>query len=187
MSEHTKIIQAGGFEDSTLLPASSAPPEKCADAPDAHFPSGAELGAPAAAETFPPPLADPDALHTFVRDMLGASVARTPLTAGARAPFEYLVHSFFEGAFEPQQSAAGREITWRRRGDGEPRPPGDTVVWANRGGGKTYLGAIATVLDMVFKCGIQVRLLAGSLQQGRLMFTHVQGFLEKQPFASMLK
>ena len=61
------------------------------------------------------------------------------------------------------------------------------MVWANRGGGKTYLGAIATVLDMVFKCGIQVRLLAGSLQQGRLMFTHVQGFLEKQPFASMLK
>ncbi|NJL30770.1 MAG: hypothetical protein HC898_03590 [Phycisphaerales bacterium] len=49
----------------------------------------------------------------------------------------------------------------------------DCLVWANRGGGKTMLGAAATVLDLIFKPGIQVRILGGSLGQSSKMFTYL--------------
>jgi hypothetical protein len=55
-----------------------------------------------------------------------------------------------------------------------PNSPGDCVVWANRGGGKTFLGAVATVLDLYFKPGIEVRILAGSLDQSKRMYAHLR-------------
>jgi hypothetical protein len=59
-----------------------------------------------------------------------------------RAPLAYLEHAFFEHACRAM-----------------------LIVWANRGGGKTQLGAIATLLDMLFKPGIQIRILGGSFEQ----------------------
>ncbi len=47
------------------------------------------------------------------------------------------------------------------------------MVWAARGGGKTLLGAVATMLDLLFKPGVQVRILAGSLEQSTRMFDHL--------------
>lgn len=60
--------------------------------------------------------------------------------------------------------------------------PGDAVVWANRGGGKTMLGAAATLLDLLFKPGIQVRILGGSLQQAERMYEHLRLLLDQPIF-----
>ncbi|MEM6856129.1 MAG: hypothetical protein AAF593_17120, partial [Planctomycetota bacterium] len=73
----------------------------------------------------------PEALHRFIRAGFGLDIGRTAVSRGSTPPFDYLCHAFFHG--------------------------GDCVVWANRGGGKTMLGAVATLLDLVFKPGIQVR------------------------------
>jgi len=54
---------------------------------------------------------------------------------------------------------------------------GDCVVWANRGGGKTELAAIATLLDCIFKDGCQVRILGGSLEQSGRMYEYLADFV----------
>ncbi len=54
---------------------------------------------------------------------------------------------------------------------------GDCVVWANRGGGKTELAAIATLLDCIFKAGCQVRILGGSLEQSGRMYEYLADFV----------
>ncbi|MCZ6543839.1 MAG: hypothetical protein O6768_09250, partial [Planctomycetota bacterium] len=72
-------------------------------------------------------------LHAYIRVVLGFDIPRSSLAPGNDAPFAYVEHAYFED-----------------------RLSRDCVVWANRGGGKTQLGAIATLLDMLFKPGIQV-------------------------------
>lgn len=111
----------------------------------------------------------PAALHRFVHAALGYRVPTRPLIAGHQAPFEYLAHSFFEDetAGDPSDPAA-----WNRRALGR-----DCIVWASRSGGKTMLGAIATLLDMIFKPGIQVRILAGSLEQSSRMYAYLRDLL----------
>ncbi len=100
----------------------------------------------------------PDALHTWIATHLGVRIARSALIPQHAAPFDYLCHTFFEGTH-----------------DSSP----DCTVWANRGGGKTFLAAIATLLDLLFKRGCQVRILAGSIEQGRRMHDHLRTFLER--------
>ena len=82
-------------------------------------------------------------LHRWLRKTLDLTLPRAGVIEGHAAPFAYLEHAYFRP---------------------ESRPT-DSVVWANRGGGKTFLGAIATALDLIFKPGIEVRVLAGSLEQ----------------------
>ena len=93
----------------------------------------------------------PAALHRLVKRGLGLDVGRTAVAAGSTAPFDYLCHAFFDG--------------------------GDCVVWANRGGGKTMLGAVATLLDLLFRPGMQVRILGGSLEQSAKMHEHLTALL----------
>jgi len=104
-----------------------------------------------------------EALHAWIAEHLGVRVARSALIAGHGAPFDYLAHAFFA---DHNPGALGSE-PW----------PLDVVVWANRGGGKTFLGAVATLLDLVFKPGIEVRILAGSLDQSRRMYAHLLNLL----------
>jgi hypothetical protein len=73
-----------------------------------------------------------------------------PTCPGHCTPLDYLDHVFFE------------------RGN-----PADTVVWACRGGGKTMIGALATLLDLLFKPGIQIRILGGSRDQSERMYTYL--------------
>ncbi len=82
---------------------------------------------------------------------------------GHSAPFEYLCHSFFEGV--------GDELS--------DSPISDAVVWASRGGGKTYLGAVATLLDLLFKPGVQVRILGGSFEQSSKMYRYLRRMVER--------
>ncbi len=116
----------------------------------------------------------PAALHAWLRERLDLEVPTRALMPGHSAPFEYLCHAFFDGRHEARGGAAPATAA------------GDAVVWANRGGGKTFLAAVATLLDLVFKPTIQVRVLAGSLDQARHMHTHLRGLLEREGFAHLL-
>ncbi|MEQ9460962.1 MAG: hypothetical protein RIG82_08430 [Phycisphaeraceae bacterium] len=101
-------------------------------------------------------------LHRFVKRGLGLDVPRRAVVAGSVSPFEYLRRSFF-----------GDELAGAERAES-----GDLVVWANRGGGKTRLGAVATLVDLLFKPGIQMRILGGSLEQSQRMHEHLLQLLE---------
>ncbi len=105
-----------------------------------------------------------DALHDWLREHLSLTIPREPIIPGHSAPFEYVCHSFFEEAL-----------------------PRDALVWANRGGGKTFLGALATALDLAFKPGIEIRILAGSLEQGGRMHEHLRTFFSREPFARLVE
>ncbi len=111
----------------------------------------------------------PDELHDWLVRVLGVHIARTSLLPGHAAPFEYLCHVFFEGRF-PRVSAP----------DAPNASSPDIIVWANRGGGKTFLGALATLLDLLFKPGMQIRILGGSLDQSLRMRAHLAAFLSHE-------
>ncbi|MFN6040566.1 MAG: hypothetical protein ACK46V_01560, partial [Phycisphaerae bacterium] len=107
------------------------------------------------------PPATPAALHTWIREHTGLAIARSALITGHAAPFDFITHTFFEGrgSLTPDTSTSA---------------PIDSVVWANRGGGKTLLGALATALDLIFKPEIEIRILAGSLDQSKRMHAHLR-------------
>jgi len=83
----------------------------------------------------------------------GVRVPTQPVCAHHHAPFEYLKSAYFE-------------------------PAEDLVVWAPRGGGKTRLAAVATLLDLLHKPGIGVRILGGSFVQSLRMWEHLLPDLE---------
>lgn len=125
----------------------------------------------------------PGQLHRFVKVVLGLDVPRQAISAAGTPPFAYLCHAFFERpTSELVAEGADKQVANAQ--------PTDAVVWANRGGGKTMLGATATLLDLLFKPGVQVRILGGSLEQASRMYEHllalcdrpaVQGVLAGQP------
>lgn len=133
-----------------------------------------------------------DALHRWIRSMLGVRIGRSAIVPGHSPPFDYICHAFFEGDPPPDHAAPhdpARCNGAHHAGPREPRPTettADLVVWANRGGGKTFLGALATALDMVFKPGIEVRILGGSLEQSRRMFEHLRRFFAIPAMAALL-
>ncbi len=98
-----------------------------------------------------------------------------PIIEGHHSPLDYLTHAFFNG----------------REGFGDsalPTPAAlDCVVWAARGSGKTYLGAVATALDLIFKPGIEIRILGGSMDQSRRMHAHLKRLFAKEPLAAMVQ
>jgi hypothetical protein len=92
-------------------------------------------------------------LKSYVRRFLGVDVPTKRMCPGHSSPMDYLWHAHFGGA--------------------------DAIVWANRGGGKTMLGAAATLLDCVLRPGCQVRILGGSLEQSRRMYEHFMTFAQR--------
>src|SRR5438552_10301245 len=107
--------------------------------------------------------ATPTDLHNYLGIVLGFQVPRAAMIEGHDAPFDYLAHTFFEVE--------------------EAR---DCVVWANRGGGKTQLGAIATLLDMLFKPGIQIRILGGSFEQSSKMHRYLKRMIDSEIFNDLI-
>ncbi len=116
----------------------------------------------------------PAELHAFLRERLDIEVADAPMLPASTAPFHYLVHTFFEGRFAPSPGPASDFV------------PTDAVLWANRGGGKTFLGAVATMLDLVFKPAVQVRILGGSLEQSRRMHDHLRRLFDHPALADLI-
>ena len=99
------------------------------------------------------PLKTHDALHRWVRLFCNIDVPRQSVCEHHDAPFDYLARAYFE-------------------------PARDQVVHAPRGGGKTRLAAVATLLDLLHKPGVQVRILGGSLEQSMKMWEHLLPDLE---------
>jgi hypothetical protein len=89
-----------------------------------------------------------DELHQWIRTHTGLSVPRASVCPHHHAPFEYLKTAYFE-------------------------PAQDQIVWAPRGGGKTSLAAVATLLDLLHKPGVGVRILGGSLDQSLRMWEYL--------------
>ncbi len=106
-------------------------------------------------------------LKNYVKVFLGRDIPDRRICTEHSSPMDYLWHSF-SADFEPKQG-----------------PNADCVVWANRGGGKTELAAVATLLDCLFKPNCQVRILGGSGQQAGRMYEYLLGFLNGG-FASSL-
>jgi hypothetical protein len=102
-------------------------------------------------------------LSAWVAHALGVRVPDRALVPGHASPLDYLEHAFFEGSGVR-----------------------DCVVWASRGGGKTFYAAVATTLDLVFKPGIEVMILGGSLQQSQRMLAHLRGFFRSPVLAPMV-
>ena len=100
-------------------------------------------------------------LRNYVKVFLSLDVPQKPVCPGHNSPLDYLWHCF------------GADF------DRADRPNADAVVWANRGGGKTALAAVATLLDCLFKPGCQVRILGGSGEQSQRMYQYLAAFLQK--------
>ncbi len=117
----------------------------------------------------------PAALHEWLRQAMKIELPTSGLIDGNTAPFDYVCHTFFEGRrFDASGKAVGTFA------------PADAAVWASRGGGKTFLGAVATMLDLVFKKGIEVRILGGSLEQSQRMHEHLRRLFESPLISSLL-
>ena len=102
-------------------------------------------------------------LRNYVKAFLDLDVPDKRLCPDHRSPMDYLWYSFALDA--PQASGA------------EHRASSDAIVWANRGGGKTELAAVATLLDCILKPNCQVRILGGSGEQAGRMYEYLRGFL----------
>jgi len=64
------------------------------------------------------------------------------------------------------------------KADGMIQSNQDIIVWANRGGGKTQLGAIASLLECVFLDDCRVRILGGSEEQSQRMYEYLTEAIE---------
>jgi len=92
----------------------------------------------------------PDELLKFIEVFWKLRIPRAQVCPEHTPPAEYIVDAFFESVL-------------------------DSVCWANRGGGKTLLGALATWLDTVFKTNCATKILGGSLEQSKKMYQHLTG------------
>lgn len=117
-------------------------------------------------------------LRDYVRVFLGLSVPDRAICEGHSAPLDYLWHAWRQDMPGPRGGCAGGEgdLTWT---DQAHCRTGDAVVWANRGGGKTELAAVATLLDCVLKPGCEVRILGGSLEQSARMYRYLTAFVAR--------
>lgn len=97
-------------------------------------------------------------LLDYVKVFLNTSVPEKAICQGHSSCADYLWHAF-------------------NCEDNIKLSNGDCIVWANRGGGKTLMAAIATLLDCIFKSGTQVRILAGSFDQASRMYDYLVGFV----------
>ncbi|MHC4982606.1 MAG: hypothetical protein ACYTF6_05495 [Planctomycetota bacterium] len=90
-------------------------------------------------------------LARVVRELFDISVPDRAVCPGHDAPFEYLLGSFFRQE--------------------------DLLVWACRGGGKTYLAAAATLLDAIFHGPLKILVLGGSFDQSDRLADYIRDIL----------
>lgn len=98
-------------------------------------------------------------LKHYVEAFFDVKIQDRVLTEGHSSPMDYLWYSFNLDFLEKKRSN------------------GDCVVWASRGGGKTELAGIITLLDCIFKPNLQIRILSGSGYQAGRMYEYFYHFL----------
>jgi hypothetical protein len=99
-------------------------------------------------------LQTPDDLDRWVRLFCNLRIPRRAVCKHHSAPFDYLARAYFE-------------------------PSRDQVVHAPRGGGKTRIAALATLLDLLHKPQVAVRILGGSMEQSLRMWEHLVPDLQR--------
>ena len=102
-------------------------------------------------------------LKLWVANNLKIHVPDVRICDGHKSPMDYLWHAY---SSDFPSLRPGGQIS------------GDCVVWANRGGGKTQLAAIVTLLEGLFKPDCRTRIVAGSLDQAGRMYEYLMGFVE---------
>lgn len=95
-------------------------------------------------------------LARWVRSALGMRVPARPACPQHQSPLDYLAGSFLD------EGAGGRP---------------DLLVWANRGGGKTMLAAVASLLEGLYKPPVAIRILGGSFDQSDRLAEYLRNFL----------
>jgi hypothetical protein len=104
-------------------------------------------------------------LKNYVKVFLGIDVPDKKICPEHSSPMDYLWYSFSADFAATSNSMCERPLN------------ADAVIWANRGGGKTELAAVATLLDCIFKPNCQVRILGGSGEQATRMYEYLTAFL----------
>ena len=97
-------------------------------------------------------------LRGYLKEYLNVCVPEVAVCEGHQAPFDYLAHAFLT-----------------------PNG-GNALVWACRGGSKTMLAAILTVLESVHEPGLETCILGGSRAQSGYMYAYVRSFLQGTHF-----
>jgi len=137
-------------------------------------------------------------LANYIKVFLGIDVPDVRLCDGHATPMDYLWYAYSSDDIGQRSEDSGHRTEDRRqipeaclaprftRGRTPEKVPGpfirkngDCIVWANRGGGKTELAAIATLLDCIFKPGCQIRILGGSGEQSGRMYEYLTSFVAK--------
>ncbi len=130
-------------------------------------------------------------LANYIRVFLGIDVPDVKMCPEHATPMDYLWH-----AYSTDDTGTGTSNFQRRTSNAEGKRPvaafspeakgmaglptnGDCIVWANRGGGKTELAAIATLVDCMFKPGCQIRILGGSGEQSGRMYEYLTSFVHR--------
>ena len=108
------------------------------------------------------------ALLAYLLNYLGLRVPSQRVCEEHNRPLDYLWYSY-----------SGDMSKMKNRSRVGPKKIGDCVVWANRGGGKTLLAAVATLLDCLFKPGCETRILGGSGEQARRLYEYLALFLNR--------
>jgi len=103
--------------------------------------------------------ANKEDLRNYVKAFVGVDVPDVRVCEGHCSVMDYLWHSFSESRNKRTGNA-------------------DCVVWACRGGGKTAIAALASLLDCVFKAGCKVQILGGSAQQSARMYEYFVKYLD---------
>lgn len=101
------------------------------------------------------------ALKDYIEVFLGVTIPDKVMTDGHSSPMDYIWHSFGADYRKPRPKNA------------------DCIVWANRGGGKTEVAGIITLLDCMFKPKLQTRILSGSEHQAGRLYKYFDEFLQK--------
>jgi len=116
-------------------------------------------------------------LAAYVEAFLGLKIPSQRICLGHDSPLDYLTWSFL-GSLSEADSAGRHPLrtdTYEQLDDkNEVNGNHDCVVWANRGGGKTQLGAIASLLEGIFLPRCQIRILGGSEEQSQRMYGYLR-------------
>lgn len=138
-------------------------------------------------------------LKAFVEERFGIVVPDARVCPHHATPMDYLWHTYnaenCRQELKNPQTQEPKDIAERgeshlkggvgtangnlNNGGRDARAPvsGDCLVWANRGGGKTQLAAMATLLEGLFKAGCKTRIIAGSLDQASRMYEYLVQFV----------
>ncbi len=119
-------------------------------------------------------------LRNYVKVFLGVDVPDRRICPEHSTPLDYLWHSFAtDSQLWRKDDSACAPATHHRPSCIMHHPSGDSIVWANRAGGKTELAAVATLLDALFKPHCQIRILGGSGEQSNRVYEYLTMFLRK--------